>query len=184
VNAAVSIPGVISGPSTICKGAAGIAFSVAPVYGATSYNWTGPSGATFASGQGTAAVSVNFSLSAASGYIRANASNACGASSYQRKSITLTTCPRVTDGASLPMELSLIPNPATDQVELRYNANEGESAHITVINVIGQEIYAGQTTAEQGINTLSIDLRKFHRGVYVVSLRLAGEVQSKRLIVE
>jgi len=82
------------------------------------------------------------------------------------------------------MELSLIPNPATEQVELRYNANEGESAQITIINVIGQEIYSGQTTAEQGINTLNIDLRKFHRGVYIVSLRLAGEVQSKRLIVE
>jgi subtilisin-like proprotein convertase family protein len=184
VNAAVSVPGVINGPSTICKGAAGVAFSVTPVYGATSHNWTAPSGATFASGQGSASVSINFSLSAASGYVRVAASNACGTSSYQRKSITLTTCPRITDGSSLPMELSLIPNPATEQVELRYNANEGESAQITIINVIGQEIYSGQTTAEQGINTLNIDLRKFHRGVYIVSLRLAGEVQSKRLIVE
>jgi subtilisin-like proprotein convertase family protein len=184
VSAATVIPGVINGPATVCKGASGVLYSVTPVYGATSYNWTLPTGGTFVSGQGTASISVNFSLSAASGYVRVNSSNACGTSSYQRKSITLTTCPRISDETSLPMELNLVPNPASDLVELRFVANQGESAQITINNVIGQEVFSSQATAEQGLNTLSIDLRKFHRGVYVVSLRLAEEVQSKRLVVE
>jgi hypothetical protein len=45
--------GAITGTASVCGGATGIAYFVAPVTGATAYVWTLPAGATIASGEWT-----------------------------------------------------------------------------------------------------------------------------------
>ena len=78
VNPLPGTPGIINGPQTICAGAVNIAFSVASVPNANTYNWTLPAGASIASGSGTNAIAVNFGLAASPGNISVIAQNACG----------------------------------------------------------------------------------------------------------
>ena len=52
--------GTITGTASVCAGATGIAYSVAPVTGAMAYVWTLPAGATIASGEWTNSITVDF----------------------------------------------------------------------------------------------------------------------------
>jgi hypothetical protein len=78
VNPLPGTPGTISGSSSVCAGASGVAYSVAAVTNANTYVWSLPAGATIASGTGTNSVTVDFSQSATSGDISVLAQNACG----------------------------------------------------------------------------------------------------------
>jgi hypothetical protein len=78
VNPLPDAAGTITGTGTVCGGATGIAYSIAPVANAVSYVWTLPAGATIASGAGTNAITVNFAPNAASGNITVYANNICG----------------------------------------------------------------------------------------------------------
>ncbi|TRZ74261.1 MAG: T9SS C-terminal target domain-containing protein [Bacteroidetes bacterium] len=70
--------GAITGTATVCAGASGIAYSVAPVTNAVSYVWNLPAGATIASGANTNNITVNFAANASSGNITVYANNICG----------------------------------------------------------------------------------------------------------
>ncbi|NTW31650.1 MAG: hypothetical protein HGB12_03335, partial [Bacteroidetes bacterium] len=78
VNTVPNIPGAITGPTTVCQGHSGDAYSVAGVTGATGYIWTLPSGATIASGTNTNSITVNYSTGAFSGNITVAGTNDCG----------------------------------------------------------------------------------------------------------
>jgi hypothetical protein len=67
--------GSISGNQTICGAQNNIAYTIAAVAGATTYNWTVPAGASIVSGQGTTSISVNYTAGASSGNISVNAGN-------------------------------------------------------------------------------------------------------------
>jgi hypothetical protein len=88
---APSSPSSVSGLTNICKGSSGISYSIANVAGANSYTWSVPAGATIAGGQGTNSLSVNFSLTQASGNVCVYASNGCGNSAPVCKALTVVT---------------------------------------------------------------------------------------------
>jgi phosphodiesterase/alkaline phosphatase D-like protein len=78
VNGYPGATGSITGSPTVCAGATGIAYSVAPVTNAVAYVWTLPAGATIATGANTNSITVNFAANATSGNITASANNICG----------------------------------------------------------------------------------------------------------
>jgi len=81
-------PGTISGLSNgVCGGSVNVPYSIAAVSGATSYNWSGTSGASIVSGQGTTQVLVNFNSNFSTGTISVTASNACGASNVRSTTV-------------------------------------------------------------------------------------------------
>ena len=73
-------PGPVSGAMLVCVPQTGAAYSVPAVAGALSFTWTVPANATIASGQGTRAITVNFSSTFTGGFITVRDSNACGSS--------------------------------------------------------------------------------------------------------
>jgi alpha-tubulin suppressor-like RCC1 family protein len=75
VNSA-SAPTAISGPAGACRNQTGVVFSVTPVSGATTYNWTLPTGATGSST--TNSISVNFGSTFVTGNICVSVTSSCG----------------------------------------------------------------------------------------------------------
>jgi hypothetical protein len=86
----LSAPGVISGPTDGVCNATNATYSVAPIAGASSYNWTVPSSATIVSGAGTNAITVNYSGIFTSGTISVSASNGCGTGSARSLTVRAT----------------------------------------------------------------------------------------------
>ena len=126
-----SIPGTITGPTTPCIGSTQ-GYSIASVYGATSYTWTAPTGSTVQSGQGSTSATVL--IGNTSGNIAVNASNACGTSSNKTLALTMTAC-RL-DGSGLS-EFSISPNPCYS-CYVTGVLNENELAVTDILGKIGR----------------------------------------------
>jgi len=93
VNNVPSAPVLISGPTVGLCGVTSAQYSVAQVSGLT-YTWTVPAGAVITSGQGTNAISVNFTGASTPNCSSTNsisviASNSCGSSTAKKLSIYL-----------------------------------------------------------------------------------------------
>jgi len=91
VNAPPAAPNTISGPVTIARGTAPNSFSVSPVPGATTYNWTLPDAGEIVTGTGTSSITAKFPCSSpTAGNIAVTAQNACGVSGASMMALTLT----------------------------------------------------------------------------------------------
>jgi hypothetical protein len=83
--------GAITGPGQACQGGTGYVYSVAPIIGATGYNWTVPVGGTIMVGANTNSITVNYSPTAVSGYVFVYGTAPCGNGSPNQLSVTLNT---------------------------------------------------------------------------------------------
>jgi PKD-like domain/Putative metal-binding motif/FG-GAP-like repeat/Secretion system C-terminal sorting domain len=73
-------PGAISGPANAVCGGTTQVYTIATVNGATSYNWTVPTGAVINSGQGSTSINVTFPAVFSSGIVGVSSVSSCGTS--------------------------------------------------------------------------------------------------------
>lgn len=185
VKAVPAIPTSITGATSVCKGQTGVAYSTAPVYGATTYTWTIPSGTTLVSGQGTTNIVLNFALNAANSSLRVKAGNSCATSTNRTLNIAVNTCPKISDFTSKQQTgINLLPNPASTYVEVQFNSTSDARAELRINNILGQTVLKQFVTPENGFNNYMIDLRKMTKGVYVISILQDGKSYAQRLVIE
>jgi len=72
-----AVPGAITGPTSTC-GQTSATYSVAPVFGATSYIWTLPAGMTASGASNLNSITVNIASAFIYGQVKVSAVNACG----------------------------------------------------------------------------------------------------------
>jgi hypothetical protein len=87
VKGSPDTPSEIIGQNDGVCGLSGVVYYVNEVFGATSYSWIVPEGATIISGNGTSSIYVSFGSSFVSGNICVSAVNDCGASNFRCFSI-------------------------------------------------------------------------------------------------
>lgn len=76
----------------------------------------------------------------------------------------------------------LFPNPATDRLEVRFDARENESTHLQIIDLRGKTI--AQFTVEPGASSLQWSIPSvLPAGVYHVILRSETRLQSQKLLL-
>jgi len=90
IGALPPTPGAITGNVAPCMGATE-SYSIAPVTGATSYNWLVPAGAVIQSGQTTSAITVLWGTT--SGDVSVTAGNSCGNSTASLLAVALNSTP-------------------------------------------------------------------------------------------
>lgn len=118
VNTTPTEPTVLYGNTSLCSGATSQAYSIDPVSGATSYNWTVPGDASIVSGQGTTSIVVDWGTT--SGYIYVTAQTTTCSSTALDTYITVLTVP------STPSSISGPASPC-----------EGSTQYYSVTNVAG-----------------------------------------------
>jgi PKD repeat protein len=89
--------GPISGSASVCQGQSGVAYSVGVIAGASSYDWTLPSGASIASGAGTNNITVNYSAGALSGTISVAGTDGTCPGLSASMAITVNSLPAVVE---------------------------------------------------------------------------------------
>jgi trimeric autotransporter adhesin len=92
-SGALSPPGTITGPTSVCQGATNVTYTVPPITGATNYVWTVPVGSTIISGGNTNSIMLNFSLIAVSGNVVVYGTNSCMNSSSSSLSVIVHVLP-------------------------------------------------------------------------------------------
>ncbi len=141
VTAKPDLPAAIVGDTVACDGLTGIPYSISPVAGADTYQWSGNTGVTFASGQGTNAVTVDFGPTPNSGYaISVRGVNTCGGGPavalWARKNISTPVFTTSTGVAC----------PGTNGVAFSVNPVTGASSY-TWIAPANATVASGQGTA-------------------------------------
>jgi photosystem II stability/assembly factor-like uncharacterized protein len=140
--------GPITGPSSICQGTSGIAYSVLPVSNATGYSWTVPTGVSIISGQNTSSIIVDYSATAISGNISVHATGICGNSNTSSLPVTVNGLPGTTGN------ITGLPVVCGGAVNLTYSVNPVVNASGSTWTVpAGWVIVNGQNT-----NTLTVSV--------------------------
>ena len=86
-----TVPGSISGYTTVCQNSTGFVYSINPVANSTSYSWSAPNGWSITSGAGTTSITVSSGNSTQSGNISVRALNVCGLSIASTLAVSTTS---------------------------------------------------------------------------------------------
>ena len=176
IYSAPAKPTVISGPVTVCAGQTNVAYSVVPVYGATTYTWSVPAGSTIVSGQNTTSIVVNFGTT--TGKVGVTAKNACGNRGTTTTSITFNC------RESNPALMNVFPNPATDKIELVFNADSDGNSEIQLLDLAGRVMLTKTISTTAGMNQTTLNLEGYSKGVYMLNLMKNGVASRVKIVLE
>ncbi len=176
-----SNPGVISGPSTVCANELADAYSVSPVFGATSYQWSTPSGSTIVSGQGTNSIIVDWGTNG--GVIGVTASGPCGNSGTRTLNVTMNC--RISGNNSDDLNITAYPNPANDVLNLKIKSESNDLYSLQLVDVSGRIVSTSTWNVEKGAHTKTIDLSGIAKGMYqLVVINSSGVATHVQIAVQ
>jgi subtilisin-like proprotein convertase family protein len=170
----------ITGPAGVCSEESGVTFSVPPVFGANNYTWTVPSGAVIIAGQGTNSIVVDWGINP--GVVSVSASNACGSGGSRTKAIAINC--RVAGISNNGFEVSALPNPASENVNISFNSNSAGTYSLELMDLSGRIIANEKGSSVEGMNQIQMNLRQVAKGAYIVKLVSNQQSGLIRLIVE
>jgi len=196
------IPGTPQGPTEIaCNGA--FIYTIDPVAGADSYNWTAPPGAAVVYGQGTNTVLVKFFAFSGSGDICVDAVNSCGVSLCCFNNCLTVTCSDIIDfaesgetlsdtfsddipkdGINIIEDLGIYPNPNNGQFRLEGNVAEEGNLELMVFSTLGNLVHyerRGQKNA--GLLNEDIALPDLSDGTYILKIKIGQTIWNKKVII-
>ncbi len=184
VKAVPQDPGLVSSnPSVFCRQQSGLVFTTAGSQGAAGYSWIVPSGWSIQGGQGSA------SLTATSGDNNGNvivkANNSCG-NSGSRTFNAQMNCRVAGDGSNddLVTKASVYPNPASDKASLEFTSIDEANYSVYMFDILGKKILTEGGISKSGLNNHQLDLSKFNKGLYIVSLERNNIVERLKLEVK
>lgn len=80
--------------------------------------------------------------------------------------------------------LTIFPNPASNEVNVKYNVSSNESTEIEIVDVLGKTISFNNIQSQTGENLVMISTGHLGAGVYMVRLKSNGIEQTKRLVIK
>ena len=76
--------------------------------------------------------------------------------------------------------MSVYPNPASGQVKIKMPKGISRDGILTITNQFGLVIYTRKVNAMT--ETLDVDLSRFNKGVYQISLKAGNEIRNAKII--
>ena len=81
------------------------------------------------------------------------------------------------------VDFNISPNPSSGIFNIDFNSNLSGHYFISVVDVLGREVYSNQNAVKQG-ERLSIDISEYPKGMYSVILRSDSDAIVKKFILE
>ena len=79
--------------------------------------------------------------------------------------------------------LSFYPNPASDDLNVRFVTESGKLAEVSLVNLVGQEVATIPVSTINGVNEMTLSLDGIAAGIYFVRLELDNEITVGKLMV-
>ncbi len=192
VNTTPSTPGAIAGTTNATPNTAGYVYSISSVAGATSYNWTVPTGWSITAGTGTTSITVISGADGQNGNITVTAQNTCGISAASTLAVTSTTAassPTITLGADpkgCPNTTADLTYSATtdspDQYSINYSSVAETEGFTDVVNAslpVSPIPISIPTLTSGGVYTATLTVRNSSTGLvssnYPITVTVYGE---------
>jgi hypothetical protein len=168
ISKSTAIPGAITGPAAGVCALGTAAYSIAPVTGATGYNWYTPAGMYVISGAGTTSIMVN-SAATVSGTLKVNSQNTCGSSAASSLAISCADPIAMSSAPDTKKNIfTLYPNPATNEFTITGINNQSSitNTQLIMIDVLGKIVMQSTITNNQS----TITINQLKSGIYFVRL--------------
>ena len=175
-------PPIISGLDTVCVSQQNVIYSIEPVAGATSYQWSVPVGSILNSGAGTDSINILFGLG--SGYVVVSAVNNCGVGMPAYYYVTTTSCTGINEISGLT-DLNIYPNPADASIYVEYSLSDVKDFKIELKNLLGKSVIQPiRMKNRTGNNSLQIPSSEISNGIYFLELSSGEGLLTLKLIVD
>jgi subtilisin-like proprotein convertase family protein len=176
-----SSPTVVTGPSLVCAGQQNIQYTVAPVPGANSYQWTVPSTATLVSGQGSNSIIVNWG--SVTGSVNVKAQRTCSGLSTAKTHPVAVNC-RQADIANNGISINnLYPNPNHGAFTVEVKATENTDARFILTDISGRVVLQSEEYIREGITTYPMSFSA-ESGTYILKVITSTGVSAIRFFAE
>jgi PKD repeat protein len=80
--------------------------------------------------------------------------------------------------------LSLYPNPADDEVNVRFNVNASETAYVQVMDITGKVVQTNVVNALEGTNLVVIGTEALAAGSYFLNLQVGGAQKNLQFVIK
>ncbi|MBL7913720.1 MAG: T9SS type A sorting domain-containing protein, partial [Bacteroidia bacterium] len=181
VKGAPANPGVISGPTTVCAAEQGLVYSVPAVFGASSYNWTLPAGATIVAGANTNSIVVDWGN--ASGSVIVSTTNGCGTSGARTLSV-LVNC-KVAGNALNQTLVSVNPNPASEKITIQMPVLTEGTYYIKLTDLTGRESVVSVMNNNELESGFVLDVSALAKGVYILTISSdAVNLANEKIVIQ
>lgn len=114
--------------------------------------------------------------------VRAKCSVTNNVSDYS--AIRTFTMPTAREAASLPVQVDLYPNPATERSTLQLGLPVAQELRVELRDALGRVVYARGEYREAGQHTIELDVSDLVPGFYLVHVQGERSQETRRLIVE
>jgi hypothetical protein len=81
-------------------------------------------------------------------------------------------------------EISAYPNPARDQVNLKFDAQNSVDYTLDILDLTGRQLHAEPVQSVSGANLVTVDLTSLPRGIYFARMSAGNERKTVKLILE
>ena len=78
----------------------------------------------------------------------------------------------------------IYPNPASNEVFLRFQNTPESDLEVTITNTIGQIVFKSNSLSLDGNNSVVLNLTNYSSGLYFISIKQSSVTQIKKLIVK
>ena len=168
-------PGVVSGLRRVFANQHGLVYSIANDN--ISHHWLVPQDATIRSGQGTNSIVVDWG--SLPGLVSVNSYNDCGALPYKEVEVSLRGGIAATGPGNTNIKVidktgaSLFPNPAANNVTVRFNSINQMNYTIELQAMNGAILMQKNIIATRGSNSFNIDVSRYASGIYLINIKNA-----------
>jgi len=173
-----SVAGTIYGNTAPCAGSTQN-YYIAAVTGATSYQWTVPTGSVILSGSNTNNIKVL--IGANGGDVSVIAKNACGNGPVKKLPITVP-CQSIKQPDDFGLTLSVYPNPCNESVHLSFNETKFGTGLIQITDFKGTLLKEIQQAYVSGSNSAIIQLNGLSSGIYFLNWISNDKIKTVKLI--
>ena len=81
------------------------------------------------------------------------------------------------------MQLTVMPNPATDKLSLTYISDKAGQSYVDIFDCEGRTIKKYTSQVQQGLNIQSIDVRTIPNGIYLVKIELNNSESKSKMVI-
>ncbi len=108
-----------------------------------------------------------------------------GAGTTTGGSYYVSTSVGIEENLALANSINLFPNPTSENIRLKYNIESTTSVKISIINILGQEVYAEEISKlSAGEQTIDLNVSSFEKGTYFVKIQTNDSFATKKIIVQ
>ncbi len=90
----------------------------------------------------------------------------------------------MTEGSSSVKNIHVYPNPTDAYATMQFNAEISGVYMLQISDIVGRVIVENTGNANAGMNILNLDLSTYNKGIYLVTLKLADQTVTTKVVVQ